>query len=285
MTGMTGRAVSQVPPGVRMLALRTPTLPPATHTNAFVVGTADAVLIEPASPYDEEIDHVLAELEACARAGMRLRAMLVTHHHIDHVGGAARLREALGLPLWAHARTAELLEGTVVVDRHLADGERIELGGSHDLVLRAIHTPGHASGHLCFLEERSHALIAGDMVASIGTIIVGPTDGDMTLYLASLSYMRELEPSMLLPAHGDPILDPRAKIDAYIRHRLMREQKVLDALRAAGRPVTPEAIVPHAYDDTPAHVWPLATRSTMAHLIKLAREGRAEETQAGWIAV
>jgi glyoxylase-like metal-dependent hydrolase (beta-lactamase superfamily II) len=152
------------------------------------------------------------------------------------------------------------------------------------VTLRAIHTPGHAPGHLCFLEERSNAMIAGDMVASIGTIIVEPEDGDMELYLRSLARMGELDSSMLLPAHGAPIEEPQRKLDQYVAHRLMREAKVLDALRAHEGPALPIDLVPRAYDDTPKVLWPLARLSTEAHLIKLERDGRARHDGERWLA-
>jgi glyoxylase-like metal-dependent hydrolase (beta-lactamase superfamily II) len=273
----------EVVPALQVMPLRTPTLPPATHTNAFLVGSEDAVLIEPASPYPEDLDRVVAWVEENAAHGVRPRAILATHHHPDHVGGAVALKERLGLPLWAHALTEERLRGVVSIERTLEDGERIELDGPTPVSLRAVHTPGHAPGHLCFVEERSNAMIAGDMVAGIGTILVEPIDGDMALYLESLRRMAALEPSMLLPAHGGPIRDSVGKLDEYVRHRLWREAKVLAALEAhEGGAASPADLVPHAYDDAPPAVWPLAAHAAEAHLIKLERDGRVHREPAGF---
>jgi len=272
----------EVVPALQLLPLRTPTLPPATHTNAFLVGSRDAVLIEPASPWDEEIDVAVRWVEDNRARGVCPRAILATHHHPDHVGGAVALKERLGLPLWGHALTVERLAGIVDFERTIDDGEVIELDGPEPVSLRAIHTPGHAPGHLCFLEERSGAMIAGDMVASIGTILVEPTDGDMTLYLDSLRRMASVGPSLLLPAHGTPIRDPQAKLDAYVRHRLWREEKVLAALAEHAAPASPEDIVPVAYDDAPKLVWPLAAQAAAAHLLKLERDGRVVRDGAGF---
>lgn len=274
--------VRRIAPTIEMLPVRTPTLPPATHTNTFLVGTGEAVLVEPATPYREEQD-VMEQWVGAARArGVEPVAILATHHHPDHVGGAMALRERLQLPLWAHAMTAQRLEGIVEIDRLIQDGERIGLAGETPTSLTAMHTPGHAPGHLCFTDEASNIMIAGDMVASIGTIIVEPTDGDMLLYLESLRKMSSLEPAGLLPAHGELIEDPQAILTFYVEHRLMREGKVLDALEARGKPSRPRHLVARAYDDAPKAVWPLALGSIEAHLIKLEREGRVAKEGDRW---
>ncbi len=270
-----------VAPHLRVMPVRTPTLPPATHTNTFLIGTGEAVLVEPASPYEDEIGRMLQWVDEARAEGVRMAAILATHHHPDHVGGATRLAERLSLPLWAHEMTAQRLQGAVRFDRLLEEGERIELSGPTPTALTAVHTPGHAPGHLCFIDEATGILIAGDMVASVGTIIVEPVDGDMTLYLDSLRRMIALEPAGLLPAHGGVIETARAMLEFYIEHRLMREAKVFEALEAHG-PGRPVDIVAQAYDDAPKAVWPLAVRSIEAHLIKLEREGRVERDPAGW---
>ncbi len=275
--------VKSAAPTIEVLPVRTPTLPPATHTNTFLVGTGQAVLIEPATPYEEEQDMMVDWVESASGRGVELLAILATHHHPDHIGGAAALCERLGLPLWGHTMTAQRLSGVVELDRLLEDGERIELAGPTKTSLTAIHTPGHAPGHLCFVDEASGIMIAGDMVASVGTIIVEPTDGDMILYLESLRRMAALEPAALLPAHGDIIRDPQAMLSFYIAHRLMREGKVLDALEAHGQAARPNDLVARAYDDTPKAVWPLALLSIEAHLIKLEREGRVTREGDGWL--
>ena len=275
--------VKSAAPTIEVLPVRTPTLPPATHTNTFLVGTGQAVLIEPATPYQEEQDLMVDWVESARSRGVELIAILATHHHVDHIGGAAALGERLGLPLWGHAMTAQRLSGVVKLDRLLEDGERIELDGPIKTSLTSIHTPGHAPGHLCFVDEASGIMIAGDMVASVGTIIVEPTDGDMILYLESLRRMAALEPTALLPAHGDIIGDPQAKLSFYIAHRLMREGKVLGALEDHGRAARPNDLVARAYDDTPEALWPLALLSLEAHLIKLEREERITREGDGWL--
>ncbi|UCH30190.1 MAG: MBL fold metallo-hydrolase [Myxococcales bacterium] len=274
--------IQAVAPTIQMLPVRTPTLPPATHTNTFLVGTGEAVVVEPATPYREEQDLMVEWVQAARLKGVEPVAILATHHHPDHVGGAMALRERLQLPLWAHAMTAQRLDGIVEIDRLIQDGERIDLSGPTPTALTAVHTPGHPPGHLCFIDEATGMMIAGDMVAAVGTIIVEPTDGDMLLYLESLRKMSVIEPSALLPAHGDVIQQPQAVLSFYIEHRLMRERKVLEALEARGKPSRPRHLVAQAYDDTPKALWPLALQSIEAHLIKLEREGRITKQGDRW---
>jgi len=258
--------VTQVAPGIRVLALRTPTLPPAAHTNVYLVGPdrGPVVAVDPGSPYPEEqavLDAVLADLP--------IAAIALTHHHGDHIGGANALAMRWGVPILAHAATAKRLEGIVEVTRELVDGESV-----HGMT--CVFTPGHAEGHLCF--EVGGATIAGDMVAGIGTILIDPSEGDMALYLASLERLLSRTtlsrpPATLLPAHGPAIADGPAKLREYLAHRKMREDRIIGSL--AETPRTLAELVAIAYADTPRILWPLAERSLRAHLDKLVNEGRA----------
>lgn len=272
-----------VAPGITMLSVRTPTLPPATHTNIFMLGTRELMLVEPASPYPEEIERIAAWVADYVAQGHVLRGILLTHHHPDHMGGAARLRERLGVPLFAHPRTRALLADAVAIDELLEHEQTLTLDGPTPLTIQAIHTPGHASGHLCFWEPVSRCLVAGDMVAGVGTIVVAPNDGDMQQYLASLEALDALESRTLLPAHGLLIENPRERLRYYVAHRLAREAKVLAAVSAVARVVSLEDVVAQAYAEVPSPVLPLARASTEAHLIKLEREGKVVRRHGGWL--
>ena len=181
--------------------------------------------------------------------------------------------------------TAARISPRIPVDRELDAGESLTLSGETEITLEVLHTPGHAPGHLCFLEPSSGAMIVGDMVAGVGTILVEPGDGDMQLYLESLRLMSRRSPRLLLPAHGPVLSDPGRVIDHYIRHRLAREARVMDALHSRGAPAAVRDLVPLAYADVAPAVWPLAERSTQAHLLKLEREGRAQVSDGLWSAV
>ena len=276
---------TEVAVGITMLSLRTPTLPPATHTNAYLVGTEELVLVEPASGFDDELAVTKAWVQEHLSRGQRLRALLLTHHHGDHVGGAEALRAHFGVPIWAHERTAQRLSGRIAIDRLIDEQTAIELDGPTPLTLQPMHTPGHAPGHLCFYEPSSGSLIAGDMVAGVGTILVEAVDGDMQLYLQSLRAMAARGSRQLLPAHGLPIERPAERLAFYIQHRLGREAKVLAALQQRDAASTIDQLVPIAYADTPPIAWPLARMSLEAHLIKLEREGQAALEGEHWRAV
>jgi endoribonuclease LACTB2 len=264
-----------VGPGIRVLALRTPTLPPAAHTNVYVVGpdAGPQLVVDPGSPYPDQQAILDAALEAEAVAGRPLGSILLTHHHGDHVGGAAALAARWNVPIAAHANTAKRLRGRVDIARELADAESFE-------GVTCVFTPGHADGHLVFEVGATRAQIAGDMVAGIGTILIDPSEGDMADYLASLQRMLERAPSLLLPAHGPAITDAAGKIREYIAHRTMREDRVVSALKAH-TDASVDDLVPVVYADTPRILWPLAGRSLRAHLDKLVKEGRAREVEPG----
>lgn len=278
-------------PDVEMFSARTPTLPPATHTNSYAIGARDVILVEPATPYDDERAEWLAWARGVASQGRRLVAIVATHHHPDHIGGAAFLSRELGVPVWAHRRTIDRLaqpgapagaEGLTFA-RELADGDALDLDGPTPRRWRVLHTPGHAPGHVCLHDEGTGAVIAGDMVASEGTILIEPRDGDMIEYLAQLDRLAGLGASVALPAHGEPVADPTKLFRHYIAHRLAREAKVVAALEASlAGPLSPEGLVPIVYADTPPFLWPLARMSLDAHLLKLEREGRASRSDAGW---
>ena len=269
----------EVAPGVRMAAFRTPTLLPATHTNSFLLDAPDSdhvVLVEPA-PHDEaEIDRLV---QWAQRSGKPVAAMVVTHHHTDHVGALAQLRERLGTVLWSHPVTAERLGERAA--RLLADGDALHVGSRS---WRVLATPGHAPGHVCLYDAAAGTLIAGDMVAGTGTILIEPGDGDMGAYLHSLARLAALTPTLskVLPAHGGLIVGAEI-FTRYAAHRRAREAKVWAALVAVGV-ADVGSLVPQAYDDVPKAVWPLAALSVTAHLEHLRAQGKARLTDAGWCA-
>jgi glyoxylase-like metal-dependent hydrolase (beta-lactamase superfamily II) len=266
---------------LQLFAARTPTLLPATHTSSYALGGRDVLLVEPATPYEDEQRAWIEWARGLVSQGRTIAGILATHHHPDHVGGLDVLARELGTGVWAHDVTVERLPPEIRhrVTRRIADGETFVLAGPRDESWRVLHTPGHAPGHVCLFEERTKTVIVGDMVASVGTILIAPGDGDMQVYLQQLDRLAALDASLALPAHGEPIDEPTALFRQYIAHRLMREAKVLDAVRSAGpEGATAVDLVPTAYADTPPHIWPIAKMSLEMHLEKLVREGKVAQT-------
>lgn len=259
-------------PGVVMFPLLTHTLPPAVTTNAYLLGLRDAVLVDPGAADPRELDRLEAALAAAhERLGRRVTAIWLTHHHPDHVGGVERLRAVLGVPVLAHPLTAERLTGRgIKVDGELRDGERVHLGDDFPVLI--LHTPGHARGHLCFLEENQRSLLCGDMVSGVSMIVVDPPEGDMDDYLGSLEKLAALRPGTLFPGHGPAIKNGAAKLREYIDHRLWREGRILEAWSAGKR--RPSEMLPTVYDDVPRQAWPIAERQILAHLDRLRKQGR-----------
>ncbi|HEV8581778.1 MAG TPA: MBL fold metallo-hydrolase [Thermoanaerobaculia bacterium] len=261
-------------PGVVMFPLLTHTLPPAGTTNSYLLGSSEAVLVDPGASSERELDRLEQALAAAReRLGRRVTAIWLTHHHPDHVGGVGRLRTSLGVPVLAHRVTAERLAARgIPIDGELHDGERIVLGGDYPVLI--LHTPGHARGHLCFLEEDQRSLLCGDMVSGVSMIVVDPPEGDMDDYLGSLERLASLRPHTLFPGHGPVIKNAAAKLREYIDHRLWRENRIFDAWSAGLR--RPADMLPTVYKDVPRQAWPLAERQILAHLERLQRLGRID---------
>ncbi len=260
-------------PGTLLFPLRTYTLPPAGSTNCLLVGGGEAVLVDPGSPHAEENERLLTALaETERRLGRKTVEIWLTHHHPDHVGGVAALRRELGVPVRAHPLTAaRLAEQGIAVDGDLVEGSERRLDGESPITLRALHTPGHARGHLVFHDAERGTLVAGDLVAAMGTVVIDPPEGDMDEYLASLRRIRDLPLRTLFPGHGGAIAAPAHKLQEYLDHRAWREGRVLEAWRSGLR--TPAAILPVVYDDAAPAALPLAERQVVAHLERLERQG------------
>ncbi|WP_257448746.1 MBL fold metallo-hydrolase [Archangium lipolyticum] len=259
--------------GVRVFPLRTATLPPATHTNAYVLGNGELLIVDPGADDEAEVARLLAMVEGLVADGCRVQAVLLTHHHGDHIGGVRVVKERLGVPLWCHARTADRLD--VPTERLLEEGEVLELAGTPPQRWRVLHTPGHARGHLCLVDERTHAAVVGDMVASVGTIVIDPPEGDMGEYLRQLARLRDWPVTTLHPSHGSAIPDGPGKLQEYLDHRAAREARIVEAVTAEG--ATLADVVERAYAETPPFLHPVAERSALAVLLKLEQEGRLRE--------
>jgi len=260
-------------PGFVCFPVRTPTKPPATTTNCYVVGAREFLVVDPGSPYEDEQAALAGYVKGLIAGGRTLREIVLTHQHPDHVGGVEHLREELGgATVAAHRLTAEALAGRVRVDRFIEDGDAIELEGEPHLLLRAMHTPGHTRGHLSFYDERAGALLSGDNIVGVGSVLIDPPEGNVRDYLATLERYRHLPRLVaLFGGHGPAVGSPRAKIEEYVAHRMKREREILAAVRAGAS--TPADVVAAAYTDVHTRMHALAERAVLAHLEKLEEDG------------
>jgi len=251
-------------------------------TNTYLVGRMDdggeIAVIDPGPAIESHIAKIIET--GAGRSGSRIRWILTTHTHMDHSPAAAALKAATGAQVLGRpAPPGASQDRGYAADRVLADGERLQ---TEHFGLRAIHTPGHASNHLCYLLERTKMLFTGDHVMQGSTVVINPPDGDMRAYLASLEKLLAENIAIIAPGHGYLIGAPHKEVRRLVAHRLAREAKVAAALKRRGA-ATLEELVPDVYDDVSPKLYPVAMRSLTAHLDKLIADGRARQAAGRYI--
>jgi len=243
-------------------------------TNTYLVGEGEIAVIDPGPPIESHVAKIVA-----AGAG-RIRWILTTHTHMDHSPASAALKAATGAQVlgWP-APAGSNQDQSYAPDRVLADGENVSIG---KLQLRAVHTPGHASNHLCYLLQETKMLFTGDHVMQGSTVVINPPDGDMRAYLDSLEKLLGMDVAIFAPGHGYLIGAPHKEVKRLVAHRLAREAKVAAALGSRGA-ATPDELVSIVYDDVSPNLHPVALRSLRAHLDKLVADGRARQSAGRYI--
>lgn len=257
----------------RVLA-RNPGMMTGPGTNSYLFGKDSLTVIDP-GPEDQE--HLQALLQAARTLGKPIDQVVVTHTHRDHSPGALALVAATGARcLGPSVPDDGLQDESWQADRLLAEGDRVDCGG---VSLQVIETPGHVGNHLCYLSDDG-MLFTGDHLIQGSTVVIAPPSGSMQAYFASLRKLQQRGITRMAPGHGDLISDPEETLTHTLAHRQKREDKVLDAL--SGDPQTLAVLVKVVYDDVPEFLHGVAQFSLQAHLIKLAEDGKAQETDQGW---
>lgn len=265
--------VVQLTPRVRRLTAPNPGMMTGPGTNSYIVGTGDLALIDPGPEIASHIEGLITAV------GSRLRFILTTHTHLDHSPAVRALKAATGATvLGMRAPPQANQDQDYAPDRVPVHGEVVRCG---DFSLRAVHTPGHASNHLCYLLVEDKLLFTGDHVMQGSTVVITPPDGDMGAYLRSLESLLGLDMAHIAPGHGRLIDAPHDEARKLIAHRLKREQKVIDGF-SAKNPATLDELVPVVYADTPVKLHGAAKRSLFAHLLKLEADGRVAHDNGRW---
>ena len=299
--------MEEITPHVHSLDVQLDWFPQPYPPNVFLVVDSDeGALIDAGFSDDQSIDSRLEALRGFA--GLKLRYIVITHHHFDHSSGAHRLREETGARIVMHRDEAPLLQRAAeeelpsdvdappdrqefreqmlrfrrdgakgVPDELVSDNDTLRVGG---LTLRMVHTPGHTAGHLSPFLEEGRVVFAGDNVLGLGTTVVPPPPhGDMAQYIDSLAKMQALEAELMCCGHGPVVREPNRKLQELIDHRHEREQQIL-SLAGEGRD-TVKAMVRAIYPELDKRLLGMAQSQVLSHLSKLEREGRVRTEGQG----
>jgi glyoxylase-like metal-dependent hydrolase (beta-lactamase superfamily II) len=256
---------------VRRLVAPNPGVMTGPGTNTYLLGDKEVAVLDPGPAIPAHIDAILAA------AGDRIRWIVCTHTHPDHS------------PAWqavAAATGAQVIGASPPDDMHQDKSFKPTLEVQHDqllatpeFTLRAVHTPGHVGNHYCYFLEEEGMLFAGDHIMNGSTVVIIPPSGDMKAYIESLQLLLQYPLKFIAPGHGDVMPEPTATVDWLVKHRLMREQKVMDGLRSTGRAPLDE-LVKVVYADVDTSLHKMALLSLHAHLIKLRQEQRVRHYTA-----
>jgi glyoxylase-like metal-dependent hydrolase (beta-lactamase superfamily II) len=262
--------------GIRRLVAPNPSMMTGPGTNTYLVGEREVAVIDPGPLIERHLEKIIEV------AAAPIKWVLVTHTHPDHSPGASLLGQMTGAELlgWPPPDGPHQ-DSTFEPDRLLEDGDKLE---TDEFVLQAVHTPGHASNHVCYRHAGSNWIFTGDHVIDGSTVVIDPPDGNMNQYLQSLRRVRQLECAALAPGHGELIKDPERVIDWIIDHRLEREAKVVAALLENPN-LTSHELVPHVYKDVDKKLYGWAERSLLAHLNKLQEDGNVTLDGGRWNSV
>lgn len=265
--------LTELAPGVNRLLAPNAGMMTGPGTNTYLLGQREVAVLDPGPAIDRHIEAIVSQSPG------EIRWIVVTHTHPDHSPAAAVLAELTGAELiGAPAPAGKPQDRTFVPARVPADGERIEMP---ELSLLAVHTPGHASNHICYRHESLRWLFTGDHIMNGSTVVINPPDGDMSDYLDSLAKLKDFSLSKLAPGHGELMERPDDAVDALIAHRLQREAKTLKNLSAHPSSTLAKLVV-HVYDEVDPSLHGLAERSLLAHLLKLEKDGAALRQADRW---
>ena len=259
---MEAEKVVQISPLIRRITAGNGSVFTGPGTNTYLIGNEDVTVIDPGPAMEEHIDAILA-------ASKNIKQIVVTHTHPDHSPGVRLMKEKLDIPAFGMlTKSSKNQDTTFNPSRILEDGEVFH---EDEFSLEVVHTPGHASNHLCFILREEKVIFTGDHIMNGSTVVIGPPDGNMKQYIESLEKLKDYDIEKIAPGHGEVLENPHQVADWIINHRLEREKKVFEALKDASKG-TPDSLVEKVYDDVDSSLFPIAKASLLAHLIKLEED-------------
>ena len=262
---MKAEEIIQLSPLVKRITAGNASVFTGPGTNTYLVGNDNVTVVDPGPALDSHI-------EAIVKASDSIKQIIVTHTHPDHSPGVKLLQEAIDVPAYGLITdTTKDQDKTFSPAKLLSDGDVLE---EEEYSIEVIHTPGHASNHLCYLLKEEGLIFTGDHIMNGSTVVISPPDGNMKHYIQSLEKLKNYDLKNIAPGHGELMKDPQLVAEWIVKHRLEREKKVSDALREAGEG-TPDSLVNKVYDDVDSSLFPIAKWSLQAHLLKLADDGVA----------
>ena len=264
---MQPEEIVQISPLIRRITAGNASVFTGPGTNTYLIGKEEITVLDPGPAMDSHID-------AITSAEGKIKQIVVTHTHPDHSPGVRLLQERMDVPAYGMlTETSKGQDRSFNPDKILKDGDTFE---ETEFTLKVVHTPGHASNHLCYILEEEEFIFTGDHIMNGSTVVIGPPDGNMKQYLDSLEKLKQFKLSKIAPGHGEVLDSPHEVAEWIINHRLQREGKVAEALKEATKG-NPESLVARVYDDVDSSLFPIAKASLLAHLIKLEEDNIASK--------
>jgi len=263
----------QITPLVRRITAGNSGIFTGPGTNTYLIGNNEVTVIDPGPALPEHI-------EVIAQTSTNIKQILLTHTHPDHSPGAKLLQDKIGVPVFALITESSKDQDTTFTPKKiLIDGDILT---AENYTIEVIHTPGHASNHLCYLLKEEKLLFTGDHIMDGSTVVISPPDGSMQEYLDSLLKLKKYDLNKIAPGHGELMADPYAAVEWIVQHRMERESKVIETLQLQ-KSGDLDTLVKDVYSDVDPILHPIAKWSLESHLIKLISDGVAKRTKNKFI--
>ena len=263
----------QITPLVRRITAGNSGIFTGPGTNTYLIGNDEVTVIDPGPALP---DHI----EAIVQASSHIKQILLTHTHPDHSPGTKLLQDKIRVPVFALiTESSKDQDTTFTPERFLSDGETLT---TKEHTIEVIHTPGHASNHLCYLLKEEKLLFTGDHIMDGSTVVISPPDGNMQEYIDSLLKLKKYDLNKIAPGHGELMDDPYATVEWIVQHRMERESKVIEALQLQ-KSGDLDTLVKDVYSDVDPILHPIAKWSLESHLIKLINDGLVKRTNNKFI--